>query len=169
MSFDIDQSLNHYVPAAKHVYLFESNTCDDRLLYWIASDVQYILDTRFTTTNRFTDAVHFEKLFSDDDYFESHRSEYEEYLGLFLNARDEYAQVPPPYFCNPNVPRIHEAMLRMNDRHLGFYLALHTKDKEKAASRVKGLDDVILVILEDMSADPQMKPMLKQVTDSIKW
>jgi hypothetical protein len=168
MSYRVDQSLNHYIPAAKHVYLFESNDCEANLTSWIAFDIQYILEIMQSTQKEFSDTAHLDRLLTDKAYLVENQPRLEELIAQFMQFQDQYTADTPPYFCNTNVAEIHDAVVRMGDRNIFVYVAIIAQDNDKAKSRLQGLDDVMAVILGAMAEDPQLKPIMNRIIDSAK-
>lgn len=168
MSYQIDQTVDHYVPAAKHVYLFASNDCDGNLESWTRFNLRYILTIMQTTQQEFKDTAHLDRLLSDKTYLAEHQNRFEDLIIQFWQTQEQYTADSPPYFCNANVAEIHDAVIRMNDRHVFFYVAVIAQDNEKAKSRLKGLDDVINVIFGAMEGDAQLKPIIYRVMDELR-
>lgn len=113
----------------------------------------------FGTLKEFEDRAHLERLLSDKNYLQTHESKYKDMVSTYMSKQLSYEDDVPPYFCHAKVYEIHQAMNRMGNRNIFFYSALLEQDHEKTTSRLKGIEDVISVIVGEMVTDTQLKPM----------
>jgi hypothetical protein len=170
LSYRVNQTLNLYQPAVTYLYSFGRfgwADCEGNLRSWIRYDVYYILEIMTETLREFEDRSHFEKLLNDKAYLQRHEAKYEGMLNAFTSKQATYEADTPPYFCHDKVYEIHQAMNRMGNRNMFFYAALLEQDREKATSRLKGIEDVISVILGQMVEDPQLKPLYEDALTQI--
>ena len=162
LSYRVTGNMAAYSTAIKHYYLFGYTDCESNLRSWVRMNIQYVANV-MQTTELFADRDKLNRLLEDDEYLQSERDTYDQMVGFHANDYEKYDQDIPPYFCSEKVVETHNAVLRMGGRVIGFYASLFEHDVDKTKSRLKGLEDVMEVILGTMLEDPIMKPLVEEV------
>jgi hypothetical protein len=138
LSYQVTGSVNHYVPATKHL-LWGWTDCEGNLMSWVRYS-RNRLELAYYTIEKYKEpSSRKERLLILENNDTETTPELNDMLTYVKKIKLDYEQDNPPFFCHPMVFQVWQNILRLNENHLEFYLVLYGENYEDSTAQFDNL------------------------------